>query len=991
MITIYAYDSLKFGSNGLGVLLPSKCTIQEEANGMYELDMEHPMDEDLRYTLINVDCILRVPAPKRYSPFTVVHGVTNTVTYTVDADAPLYAQADAAGEELELLTAGQVVTLMDTGVTFYLVSTASGECGYATATNLTYADTVAVAPDESLQTWQSRYQLFRIYKVEKDTGSHKVHAWARHIFYDLLWRTLRVCDMTATPRKTMQEALDYIDTQARPYHKFKFYTDATRKIKKDYGQKNVVEALLDPDDGLINYGKPRLELVRDNFNVFFMVAGGKSRNDPIMHGRNLLGVTSEINYENIYNRIYPIGQYESGLPLYWTSPTYVDSPSMQVDDLVRAKCIEYSEVKVGDDDEDGNPYTIATARDELERLALAEFTAGMDLPEYNMSVKFVLLGDTEEYITYRGLDRLYLWDTVQIIDTLHGITLSAEVTAYTYDVLVGRYTEMSLGKTISEKGIRLVSGYQIRPGSLPGVKLAPTGINTNRIAPGVTIGIANQVVTKDATAPATPYVGQMWLDTDTELLYRCTVDDPAEWAAVQADELHTSYIDVATDSITISTGGNLNLEGAAVDFNTTTLSVRDGDEALMELTADGMTIGAGAIACDNFLGNVINSGGGDVTAAGSIQTSIDNLPHFLTTQTTITVPSGKYIEDIAIEGFKGAELHLLLESGAIIVGNIIINECEYVKIYAAAPDTAWIKANETANNIIYIEQSTVELYNINLSGKLTRTTDGDGTNYGIYIKFGRLHMTYTSIERTTTYCLYAIANCTCYLSNNKGGEAAGDATTKANRGRSYGVLHGTVAHAYGLCPASATGTYSSIATLTLSGSLTDTNSSGTVPVDPEANSYFREKTGQLHVLTTDYWKAYDPVQGVYHGYDYFGMWTFAAVADFADVSSATLTIRRYTRAGPAGDATIVLHYHGKTSAELQAYIDDHTLFTEATALALFTDADMTVDLALGETATIPLSATALAALQAGTLKGFGVINSGDLAQMHSYATLDVQY
>ena len=39
-----------------------------------------------------------------------------------------------------------------------------------------------------------------------------------------------------------------------------------------------------------------------------------------MHGRNLIGAEAEINYDNVINRIFPVGQNEDGTALYLNSP-----------------------------------------------------------------------------------------------------------------------------------------------------------------------------------------------------------------------------------------------------------------------------------------------------------------------------------------------------------------------------------------------------------------------------------------------------------------------------------------------------------------------------------------------------------------------------------------------------------------------------------------------------------------------------------------------
>ena len=46
MITIYAPNAQDFSTLGLGALAPYECTVEEQAGGMYELTMTHPMDAE---------------------------------------------------------------------------------------------------------------------------------------------------------------------------------------------------------------------------------------------------------------------------------------------------------------------------------------------------------------------------------------------------------------------------------------------------------------------------------------------------------------------------------------------------------------------------------------------------------------------------------------------------------------------------------------------------------------------------------------------------------------------------------------------------------------------------------------------------------------------------------------------------------------------------------------------------------------------------------
>ena len=68
MVTIYAPNAQDFSTLGLGALAPYECVVEEQAGGMYELSMTHPMDGGGKWLNIGVGCIVKAPAPVRETP-----------------------------------------------------------------------------------------------------------------------------------------------------------------------------------------------------------------------------------------------------------------------------------------------------------------------------------------------------------------------------------------------------------------------------------------------------------------------------------------------------------------------------------------------------------------------------------------------------------------------------------------------------------------------------------------------------------------------------------------------------------------------------------------------------------------------------------------------------------------------------------------------------------------------------------------------------------
>ncbi|AMJ40706.1 phage tail spike protein [Anaerotignum propionicum] len=73
MITIHEKNSTTFDTLGLGALLPSLCTVKEELNGLYELEMEHPYDEWGKWEDIEKERILVASTPRGKQPFRIYH------------------------------------------------------------------------------------------------------------------------------------------------------------------------------------------------------------------------------------------------------------------------------------------------------------------------------------------------------------------------------------------------------------------------------------------------------------------------------------------------------------------------------------------------------------------------------------------------------------------------------------------------------------------------------------------------------------------------------------------------------------------------------------------------------------------------------------------------------------------------------------------------------------------------------------------------------
>jgi hypothetical protein len=534
------------------------------------------------------------------------------------------------------------------------------------------------------------------------------------------------------------------------------------------------------------------------------------------------------------------------------------------------------------------------------------------------------------------------------------------------------------------------------------------------------LNISEYVVYKGTTAPATPYVGQLWINTTTGITYRCTVISPsATWEVVKAGELHTSYISavatgleiLSTGSITVKSGGGIVFEsngalelrsGSAVNISTDDFHVydADGERELFEVTETSVRVGADILDAPVISGNVPNTfAGGTITWLGSVNASLNSIGKWLLADSTLTVPAGTY-PGFTVKNFKGARLTIKFSSGTLINGIVNVLFCDDVYIYAGAIDTAYIiPINTVASSIMYIIGCLrATLLRLNFAG-VARTSAADGTKAGISMYASAVTLDTCCIEKTCEHCAVIDENSSAFITNCIGGVVGGSTpSTVANLG--YGVRSNKGSHVElnGTTMASVSGETSYRAILNANGA-TATGSTGTTPAAPETKTY-AISAGYKAISTSSggssvTWSAGEPKQGtwstttisgpvVYYGFGIFLLTGASGIVSDRPsgktIVSAALSIRRDASAGSSGDVSSTLYLHNLTSAPSGA---PNTLLPTAAASA--------ISIAPGEEQTVTLNAAALSALNGGTCKGFGFRGIGGRAAFDIYGELTVTY
>ena len=563
MITIYAPEAQDFSTLGLGALAPYECVIEEQAGGMYELTMTHPMDAEGKWLNIGVGCIVKAPAPVRETPLVESEIVgEGEATEPVTVTRKIYKVQTNTGANLHLRqgpsTSTAILSKYRPGTEVVVLSQASGwgqvivcssgATGYMSMQYLVYVrdetETIegdAPGPERVVYPVQSRMQLFRIFKVERDAAEREVRVEARHIFYDLLGNVVK--NEYAPEGEAADAVVEELFERALNAHDFSVHCQTARSVTGEYTRRGLVECLLDPDDGVLPQTGARL--VRDNFDVWILPDATRETGVTIRHGKNLLGATLTTDWDSLVTRIIPVGQDKEGKALLLEGTTYMDSPHIGDYPVICAQAVEY-DVKIGQEGIDN----AAQARAKLQELAAADFADnGVDLPTVGLDVDFVALGETEEYRQYADLEAVHLYDTVRVIAKSAGIDAAVRVTGYKWDALGKKYESVTLGEITDLK--TTVYGYELQRGSVKTIKIAPGAVDSAQLRE-----LAVQYAHINTAA-----VEQLSANSITALKAYIT---EIVAGSVTTDELYAGIASIALAQITTANIENANIDWAQI-------------------------------------------------------------------------------------------------------------------------------------------------------------------------------------------------------------------------------------------------------------------------------------------------------------------------------------------------------------------------------------------------------------------------------------------
>ena len=204
-------------------------------------------------------------------------------------------------------------------------------------------------------------------------------------------------------------------------------------------------------------------MIRDNWDIYlYKESLAVDRGFEVSYGKNMTGLTWTEDESSVVTRIVPVYKIgdlfwgctegrgwakANGTTYYIGSGEFVDSPYVNNYPLAHSYVLEVDDSYVKDyvDNDNncpGDRYKFSTA---LIQAAADEFAKGCDLAKLSCEVEFQYLGDTVEYHQYAGLEKVYLYDQVNIEHAPSGFSHTSAVCEIEWDCIKEQYKSIKLG------------------------------------------------------------------------------------------------------------------------------------------------------------------------------------------------------------------------------------------------------------------------------------------------------------------------------------------------------------------------------------------------------------------------------------------------------------------------------------------------------------------------------------------------------------------
>ena len=271
-------------------------------------------------------------------------------------------------------------------------------------------------------------QLFRVYAISKPMNGI-VTVFAEHISYDLSGIPVKTFSASSA-----SNALAGLKNNAVVDCPFNFWTDKSTSANFKVSVPASIRSRLGGVAGSILdvYGG---EYEFDNYTVKLHNNRGMNRGVSIRYGKNLTDIKQDQNCSNVATGVYP----------YWAGTVEEKDVLVELPEKIVNAPGTYNFVKIRTLDLSSEFETKPTVEQLRSKTETYIKNNNIGVPVVSWSVSFEQLSKSDEYKHLALLERVSLFDTVNVEFPALGVSATAKAVKLVYDVIADRVKSVTLG------------------------------------------------------------------------------------------------------------------------------------------------------------------------------------------------------------------------------------------------------------------------------------------------------------------------------------------------------------------------------------------------------------------------------------------------------------------------------------------------------------------------------------------------------------------
>jgi phage minor structural protein len=269
-------------------------------------------------------------------------------------------------------------------------------------------------------------QLFRVYSISKPMNGI-VTVLAEHISYDLSGIPVKPFSASSS-----YSALTGLKNNAVVDCPFTFWTDKVTFGNFEISVPSSIRSRLGGVAGSILdvYGG---EYEFDNYTVKLHNSRGQNRGVSIRYGKNLTDIKQDQNCSNVATGVYPYWVDSEGAVLVELPERIVNAPGTY--NFVKIRTLDLS-----------SAFDAQPTHEQLRQATQKYIEQNkIGVPVVSWSVSFEQLSKSEEYKHLNMLEKVSLFDTVNVEFPALGVSATAKVSKIVYDVISDKIKVATLG------------------------------------------------------------------------------------------------------------------------------------------------------------------------------------------------------------------------------------------------------------------------------------------------------------------------------------------------------------------------------------------------------------------------------------------------------------------------------------------------------------------------------------------------------------------